>query len=201
MDLQISDNLQTFLIGLLRYAFSLNTKYAFSDDRNTSQIAIYRELPRTLPNYPIVIVKAPTITDLPRYFSDNLLYEVTGEINTDGLSVTDGLCYQVFGGSFESDITIQITAPTTKVRELIADYIIKYLRYQYKSYLETRRVDITQVERSGTSFEVYGSELLYMTDINMHLTGEWEDKVIPGLSDNLINEVKVTWYMKSSLDD
>ena len=201
MNFQIADNLQTFLIGLLRYAFSLNTEYTFSDDRNATQIAIYRELPRVLPNYPIVIVKAPNITDIPRYFSDNLLYEVTGQINSDGLSVTDGLCYQVFGGSFTSDITIQVTAPTTKVRELVSDYIIRYLRYQYKDYLEKKAVDIIEVKRNSTSFEIYGSELLYMTEIGMSLIGEWEDKVVPGLSDSLINEVKVTWYMKSSLND
>lgn len=188
----ISDTLQTFLVGLLRYAFSFNSTYTYDTNKNLTKIFIQREYPKVLTSHPVVLIHTPTIDDIPRYFGSDILKEVHGIVTYNGLTFENGLCYQVFGGNFSTGISISVFANTSTERERVVDWIITYLRYTYRSYLESRSIDILNIRRDGSSAEVYGSELVYSNEISMNLYGEWSNTVYPDNGSGILSKIYIS---------
>lgn len=177
MSLLVSELIQDMLVGLFREAFSHNTDFTYIDDLDTTGIAVYREYPRELISQPAIIIGVPTENSVSRTFGNDLIREVRGVVDRDGMSLQSGLCYQVFGGAFDLDVSVTVYGRTTAEREKVVDWVLTYLRHEYRSYLEDRSVDLTEIRRDREQPTFFGSELLYLGSISARLFVEWERSV------------------------
>ncbi len=163
---QLQERIQNLVIDLLQTAFTSNADFTYSSDRNTTKIDITGEFPKVLPAYPVIRISAPKIPRLPRTFGNNLIKEVK-----DGVTVTD----VVYGGGCDVVVKISVRGFTTPQKRLIVDWILTYLRHEYRYYIEDEAIDIVDVEDVGESFEPYDVELLYLENVELILFAEWED--------------------------
>lgn len=170
----LSERVQDVLIDLFKLAFTSNTDYPYVDDLDLTEINFYRSFPKVMPSYSVVIVEPPSVSNMLRTLGDDLVKEVRGSLILDGLTVVDGLCFQHYGGMFEADMNISVSAKTSAEREKIIDWIITYLRHEYRYYLENDAIDIMDVSREPGSVEVYGADLIYLSNISLKLYAEWE---------------------------
>jgi hypothetical protein len=172
--LGIIERVQDTLIDLLKEAFSYNTDYPYVDDLDLTSINFYRSYPKVVPSYAIVIIEPPSISNMVRSLGDDLFEEIRGSLVIDGVTVANGLCFQVYGGVYTAGLTLSISARTSAEREKILDWIITYLRHEYRYYLEDEAIDIIDISREPESVEVYGADLIYMSNIRVTFFTEWE---------------------------
>lgn len=174
-NLSINERVQRFLVNLLRYAFTSNPDFTYSSSLDDTMVAIYSAFPKMMPGYPIVLVQYPTLDFLPRTFGDDQLLEVHDTLfNIDGATVLNGLCYQVYGGGANLNFTISIFGRTNAERNIIADWVISYLRHLYRFYLEDNAVDVISLDKVGDVVEPFGADLIYGVAINIQIFTEWE---------------------------
>lgn len=178
MNFQINDKVQNIVVDLLRVAFTTNPDYPYvvgpdgHPDLDNTLIAIYREYPKVMPSFPVVIVQAPLIDSMPRTLGDDALVSTYANQIIDGVAI-NGMCFQSMGGCANLSLTISITGITTTERENILDYIVTYLRHDFRWYLDQQAIEITNITRTGETIEIYGSELLYLSNVSCDLFLEW----------------------------
>lgn len=200
-----------------------NPDAVFDQSFHPTKLSIYSGRPKVLTEYPMISVGFPTIGNIPRSFGDDVIYEgaiqvsvptgyckigsnidadyhdvnscntaggiwsIKDEIQTfNDVIIRSGICDNL-------SIPVQIFARTTSERELLANYVISYIRRSNKKYLEERNVDFISINKRPGGNEVHGSELIYTTTIETKLFAEW---VQIETSDGVfINDIELTINM------
>lgn len=175
----------------------------FTQTYAPTKLSIYSGRPKVLTEYPALIVGFPTIGNIPRSFGDDMIYEGAIELsvptgyckigtNTDAPYTDINSCNSA-GGVWsirnetqtfndviirsgicdDLSIPVQIFARTTSERELLANYVISYIRRSNKKYLEQRNVDFKSINKRTGGNEVHGSELIYTATVETKLFAEW----------------------------
>ena len=187
MSFQLNTILQNLLVDCLRDAFLTNSDYLYvpnlggTPNVEETQIAIYRQFPKTLSNYPEIAVNPPRIPILGKTLGNNFIGAVVGDIG--GVS---GLCNETYGGIANGEFSIIISANSEPERDTIADYIISYLNHSSKSYLEDRAVEVVDVSKQGEKIIPHLNDYIYVSEVSVSLWGEWSD---------------ATWYTGDILSD
>ena len=186
-----------------RYYDKENPDEIFNQKFAPAKLSIYSGRPKVLTEYPMLAVGFPTIGNIPRSFGDDVIYEGAINVSVptgyctigsdEDTSYEDINSCNSAGGKWRVEnetqtfndviirsgicdnltIPVQIFARTTSERELLANYVISYIRRSNKKYLEERNVDFISINKRTGSNEVHGSELIYTAVVETKLFAEW----------------------------
>jgi len=180
-----------------------NPDSVFTKEFAPTKLSIYSGRPKVLTEYPMISVGFPAIGNIPRSFGDDVIYEGDIQVsvptgyckigtNPDADYSDQNACNsaggiwsvknetQIFedvivrsGICNDLSIPVQIFARTTSERELLANYVISYIRRSNKKYLEQRNVDLVSINKRPGGNEVHGSEIIYTATVETKLFAEW----------------------------
>lgn len=170
------ETVQDTTVNLLRAAFSVDVDWHWDSDADLRTIDIFTSFPKNASGYPIIVVQNSSGPALPRTFNGDLIGEERGLMNIDGLTV-NGICYQIFGGSFELTTEIFVGSQSAATRTKILDKVVLFLRYLFRDYLESRGIDVTGVRYGSQRVESYGAQLLYFNSVILDTFISWQDTV------------------------
>jgi hypothetical protein len=183
MSLRINESIQNILVGFLRYCFTGNEDYLYvpnldgTTDLDNTQIDVYRKFPKVLTSYPLIIANPPVRPNILRTMGGDFLSSTLGQVDVGEVSTIEGICYSTYGGVGELNFDIDIYGNTSAERDKISDYVVDYIRFSQRSYLEDRAIEVMDVSQSSDNVRPYGAGYIYVNTVSVTLFVEWEENV------------------------
>lgn len=160
-------------VNALRYAFKSTLVpdiYKYDDIFEKSQIAIFRDFPRRVRKFPLLLVKANSADASIKLFNEEEIAEIVNQ--TTGLVDTVEVRLIV-----NLPITITIMAESTTDRERLTDLIVFFVRAVFRNRFAQEDISYTNISIGGENQETINEKVIYTNSITIDCYAELTENI------------------------
>lgn len=169
-------HLREGLVRVLQLAFSTNSEFQWSPDKDSTQITISSSFPTRAVKYPLIVVTTANGPVQMRTIGQEYLRQETTEVSINGSSYNQ-VTAEVFGGGFSIRVDVDVAAELPTQRDRILDLTLMYLRWVLWDKLRAEAINITNITAGGDRTVFVGIDPINFRTLTLDTFSEWEEKI------------------------